>query len=376
MRNAGRMAATMILPLMFLVACDGKDEAQGLTASVVRPVKTFVISGGHSDLVRSFPGRIEASKRAELGFRIPGTVAEILVKEGEGVIEGQVLARLDPTDYEIVLRDRQATFDNANRNFERASELVSAGNISRLDYDRMEANFKTAAAALAAAKQDLLYTELRAPFAGRIAKRHVERFEEVAAKLTVFSLQQIDSLDVKLDLPESLVRSIRMEQDEQPRDARDRIRAWAEFEGIPGERFALDIKEVATKADPKTQTFEVTLTMPNPERFVVLPGMTASVTVDFSRSSVVREVQLVPATAVVADSSLDAHVWVLDPQTMTVNKRPVRVGTMVGDRIQVTEGLAGGDEIIAVGAPHMAEGMRVTRMAETEQAAPRPDDPR
>ena len=126
MRNAGRMLAAMMMPLMFLIACHGEDEHQGVTAGVVRPVKTFVISGGHSDLVRSFPGRIEASKRAELGFRIPGTVAEIPVKEGEGVIEGQVLARLDPTDYEIVLRDRQATYDNADRNFRRASELVSA----------------------------------------------------------------------------------------------------------------------------------------------------------------------------------------------------------------------------------------------------------
>lgn len=376
MANCGRKTAAILLPLMFLLACSGEDAGQDAGAGVVRPVKTFIVSGGEADLVRSFPGRIEASKRAELGFRVPGTVAQILVNEGDGVAEGQVLARIDPTDYEIVLRDRQATFDNAERNFKRATELIGSGNISRLDYDRMEANFRTASAAMAAAKQDLIYTTLKAPFSGRIAKRRVERFEEVVAKQTVFSLQQIDSLDVKLDLPESLVRSIRMEQDEQPRDARDRIRAWAEFEGIPGERLPLDIKEVATKADPKTQTFEVTLTMPNPERFVVLPGMTATVTADFSRSSVVREVQLVPATAVVADSSLDARVWVLDPQTMTVSSRPVQVGTMVGDQIQVTRGLAGGEEIVAVGASYMAEGMQVTRLAETEQAEPRPDDPR
>ena len=375
MANRGRKTAAILLLLMLLLACRGEDAGQDAGADVVRPVKTFVVSGGESDLVRSFPGRIEASKRAEIGFRVPGTVADILVNEGDGVAEGQVLARIDPTDYEIVLRDRQATFDNAERNFERASELIGSGNISRLDYDQMEADFRTASAAMAAAKQDLIYTTLKAPFSGRIAKRHVERFEEVVAKQIVFSLQQIDSLDVKLDLPESLVRSIRMEQDEQPRDARDRIRAWAEFEGIPGERFPLDIKEVATKADPKTQTFEVTLTMPNPERFVVLPGMTATVTADFSRSSVVREVQFVPATAVVADSDLNARVWVLDPQTMTVSSRPVQVATMVGDQIQVTRGLAGGEEIVAVGASYMAEGMQVTRLAETEQAEPRPDDP-
>jgi len=48
---------------------------------------------------------------------------------------------------------------------------------------------------------------------------------------------------------------------------------------------------------------------------------------------------------------------------------------MIGDQIQVTSGLAGGEEIVAVGASYMAEGMQVTRLAETEQAEPRPDDP-
>ena len=66
------------------------------------------------------------------------------VREGEEVEQGQVLARLDPTDFRITLEDRQATFDNAERNFTRAQELIKDGNISKLDYDRMEADFRSA----------------------------------------------------------------------------------------------------------------------------------------------------------------------------------------------------------------------------------------
>ena len=99
-------------------------------------------------------------------------------------------------------------FDNAQRNFTRAEELIHAGNISRLDFDRMEANFKSADAALRQARQDLAYTELKAPFSGRLAKRYVERFEEVMAKKSVVSLQQSDALDVKSDVPSKAIPSM------------------------------------------------------------------------------------------------------------------------------------------------------------------------
>jgi len=109
------------------------------------------------------------------------------VKEGDIVEAGQVLARLDRADYDLVYEDRKATFDNARRNFDRGKELIKAGNISRMDYDRMEANFRTASAALSQAEKDREYTVLSSPFYGRVAERRVENFEEVQAKRTVFS---------------------------------------------------------------------------------------------------------------------------------------------------------------------------------------------
>ena len=72
---------------------------------------------------------------------------------------------------------------------------------------------------------------------------------------------------------------------------------------------------------------------------------------------------------------LKSRVWILDPEAMTVSQREVTIGRMTGDMIQVTDGLDGGEEIISVGAPYLAEGMLVTRMKMTEQAVPRADDP-
>ena len=137
--------------LLLITGCGGPEPEPPPPSS--RPVRLFTVEGGSTEAVRSFPGRVDATQRAELGFRVGGQLQELLIKEGDLVEEGQVLARLDPTDYKIVLEDRQASYDNAARNFQRGQELIVDGNISRLDYDRMEAEFRTATAALSAAQQ-------------------------------------------------------------------------------------------------------------------------------------------------------------------------------------------------------------------------------
>jgi len=365
--------AALVSP--FITACGGDAEVPPPQS---RPVKVFLVEGPGSEALRNFPGNVQASQRADLGFRVSGTLQEILVREGEDVNKDQVLARLDPTDFKITLEDRQATFDNAERNFERAKELIVDGNISKLDYDRMEANFRTSRAALSQASQDLEYTELRAPFDGTIGRREVENFEDVIAKQTIFRFQNVAQMDILIDLPESLVRSIAPRERDRERipgsDVERAIPSFASFEGRPDSRFPLTVKEVATKADSQTQTFRVTLTMPQPTEFQVLPGMTANVQVDFSNVIAANYFKWVPITAVQADSALDARVWKIDPNTMTVNSHPVKIGRMSGRRIEVTDGLYGGEEIVSVGAPYLSEGMRVTRMERREQAEPREDE--
>ncbi len=92
--------------LLGLSACGGGEPPVPPPSS--RPVKLFTVEGGRSDMIRSFPGRVDASRRAELSFRVSGQLQEILVKEGDLVEAGQVLARLDPADYEVVLEDRHS----------------------------------------------------------------------------------------------------------------------------------------------------------------------------------------------------------------------------------------------------------------------------
>jgi len=369
--------AVACLLLSTLAACADKDDSAAPPST--RPVKTFIVEGGSAEGLRTFPGRVDASQRAELSFRVPGRLQEILVKEGDMVEKGQILAQLDAADYALVYEDKKATFDNTQANFERGKELVADGNISRMDYDRMEANFRSASAALSQAEKDLEYAVLKSPFRGRVAQRKVENFEEVQAKQTVFSLQNTSQLDIIIDVPESVVRMVRkisdLERSIDSNQDMQQTHAFAVFGGHSDERFVLSPKEIATKANEQTQTFRATFTMDSPDNFTVLPGMTTTVLLDLSHLIASDGlVKRVPVRAVQGDSSLKPRVWLLDPQTMQVSAREVTIGRMTGDSIEVIEGLDGGEEIVAVGAPYLAEGMTVSRMAVTEQAIPRSDD--
>ncbi|WP_426415619.1 efflux RND transporter periplasmic adaptor subunit [Aestuariirhabdus sp. LZHN29] len=352
--------AAVVLPLL-ISGCSKEEKVAAPEA--VRPVKTLVVSSPETANVRVFPGVIDANQKVDLSFRVAGKLKTLPVREGDRVEKGQVIATLAPTDFEIVQRDRQARYQEAKANFERAAQLLPQGHISKADYDRLESTYKSADAALAEARQDLAYTTLKAPFSGRIALRMVQNFEEVQAKQAIIELQDTSALEVKVDIPESDVRRMR-ENGERPS-----LRAI--FGPGEDQKFALKVKEYATVADAKTQTFRVTLAMETPTTFTVLPGMTTSVEMRMRRGSMSGDARFkLPLSAVRGDIKLSPQVWVVNPDDMTVASQTIEVGSMSGTSIDVVGGLNEGDRVVVAGVAFLDEGQKVRLLPDVEQADP------
>ena len=359
--------ASTLLPIL-LTAC---SEEAPLPPPESRPVKTLLIGGVSAGDFRQFPGVVDAIQKADLSFRVQGKINEILVREGDTVTQGQVLARLDPTDYRIILNDRKASYATAEANYERAKQLVAKDAISQVDHDKIRAEYHTARANLEAAEQDIKYTTLHATFPGYIARRHVENFEEVRRKQTVFTLQDISQLEIKINVPETIMIQLRKAM--EPGKTREpRREMYAVFDQIKDIRFPLQLKEFSTKADPNTRTFEATLKMDHPDDYNVLPGMTTTVFAEVfaSESGTKMSVQL-PLSAVLSDASSKPIVWIVDDETMTVSSKPVTAGAMTTDSISVT-GLELGERVVTAGAAFMREGMKVTLLQTGEQPGDQP----
>lgn len=353
-------AASGVLAGLMLTACGNSDQPQ-LPQEVLRPVRTLVVAPSEEGTRREFPGVVDAAQKADLGFRVAGKLEEIAVKEGDQVNKGQLIARLDQTDFNIRLDSRQAGYERAKADFERAERLVGEGHISRSDYDKLKAQYSTAEAQLASAQQDLKYTELHAPFPGYIAKRYVHNFEEVSAKQNIVALQDISSLLVKIDVPETVM--IRVKRGGQNRTLH------AMFEAIPGEVFPLTFKEAATQADEKSQTFEATFSMPAPGEHIILPGMTVTVVAERLSGGETDTLVYLPAHTVLEDRE-GRYVYLAVPesrQEAVIRRRAVTTGRLTAQGMEVTAGLAAGDRIVTAGMSKLIDGKRVRLTSGAEQ---------
>jgi RND family efflux transporter MFP subunit len=331
---------------------------------VARPAKIFTVEGPDALMIRSFPGEVRASDEADLAFRVQGELIEFPANRGIEVKQGQLLARLDPADYQAAVDEAQAEFDLATAQFNRSAELIDRQLISKADYDQRMALMRVRKSNLTRAQNNLDYTQLYAPFEGVVARRLAENYESVAPGQVVMILQTADMIDVSVDVPESIIRRVqRIRADRDPRPVQVR------FGTEEARTFTALYKEHETNADPATLTYKVTFSLPVPDDLNILPGMSATVIADLSGlfADEIKNTTLVPIEAVFSaeDQPLEAefqHVWLVDPETMRVSRRPVRVGQLTGRRIVIREGLSEGDRIIAAGVNAVQEGMLVRQM--------------
>lgn len=355
---------------VILTACGKKTEEP--PREVIRPVKTTTVSADTAISGLTLPGTVRASRRVELAFKeVGGRLIELPIegREGQGVEQGESFARIDPKDFETDLskvqgrlKEAAASLDLAKAEYDRVKRIQKQdpGAVSGADVDRkregvnaMQGRIRALKAAVKSAKDQLNYTNLKAPFSGLIAQRFVDNFQNVKPKQPILALEDISQVELLIDVPENVIAVARDTEDEK-------IQAVAQFPTAPGKQFELQLKEFATRADTATQTYQVVLQMQQPEDLNIFPGMTAKVTLAVGISAVSDSSIIIPAIAVVAKPDGTSYVWEIDPKDMTVHQRDVKVGSITGsENIKIKEGLKGGEKIAVAGVLKLQEGMKV-----------------
>jgi RND family efflux transporter MFP subunit len=225
--------------------------------------------------------------------------------------------------------------------------------VPRAEVDRKRTAMEVARSRFAAAQKELNDTRLTAPFAGIVARRLVESFQNVQAKEPVVSLQSPDQLEIVIHVPERVVRV-------EPR----RLAGFAVFDDLPERRFPVTLKSFATEADAQTQTYEAVLGLPRPDDLRVLPGMAVEVLPDGAGVEADGEAPvLIPLAAVAAAADGAPSVWVVEPDTGRVSRRVIETGAVQGGDVLVLTGLAAGEQIVTAGVHQLREGMRVHPLA-------------
>jgi len=350
-----RLFAGIVVCTLCLSGCSKKAAP----AAIAEPqlVKTMVISGSNSATSNLYSGRVGAGEEANLMFDVAGIVTEILVKEGQKVTKGAVLAKLNPRDYQNRYDESKAQYELAKVNLNRFAILLKSNTVSRSEYDQKLADYKVAEASLDTAKKALEDTHIKAPYDGIIAKRFVEEHESVLAKQPILLIQDLTSIEVLLNIPEQDMAKGRKVVYSEEADGKKILRNAVSFSTLPGKTFDASLREFATRADPKTQTYQVRLTVSQIGKDRILPGMTAQVRVTFNTTG--NPNLTVPVDAVAIDAQGKNYVWVIDTKSMTVHKKIVQVGVMKEASIIITGGLESNQTIVIAGVNALQDNMKV-----------------
>jgi RND family efflux transporter MFP subunit len=365
-------AAAALLPL---AACSGGSRAAEETAPRGLAVRTATVETRDLPEAVVLTGTLEPRSQVQVVAEVQARLQRVLREEGSRVGRGEVLAVLDDTDYRLsndraraALAVAEANRAHAQAEKERADSLLKTGGITDRDHLAAQVQQQVADASLAQARaevaiagQALARTQVRAPFAGRVAKRFPDAGAMLAPGAPLFTLVDDSVLEFRA-----------------PVASKDwaKVKVGAEVElaidALGGARVAGRIARVEPLVDERSRSFRVVVEVPG--RADLVGGLFARAVV---RVGVVPGALVVPPSALVRDGSDPTSAEVFVVRGGKAEKVRLALGVETPDGVQVTSGLAAGDAVVldpptalASGAPVLVQNGRVPASSPAADPAP------
>lgn len=343
-----RIFDCILLPIAVVVlcACSGTptapDEAQ--------PVKTAVATGCSSERTTVYPGTTRSSSELSAAFRVAGTIERVLVKQGDRVNKGQVIAELDPRDYQVQLDATEAEYAQVLAQAQRVEALYQEQATTADNYDKARFGLRQLAGKLQNHRNQLNDTKLIAPVSGYVRERLHEPGETVAAGMGVVAIAADgQGVEVEIQLPAADYRHI------------DQIAsATAGLNGLDTP-IPLSLVSVAQAANA-SQLYTVRFAAGSTPGLT--PGISVSVTLAFNEASERDGNVSIPGTAVLNEGGTCYVFIVRNGQAM---KTKVAVKALHSDGNMEVKGLCEGDTVVSAGVHHLIDGQPVKLIAEPSQ---------
>ncbi|MFT7774069.1 efflux RND transporter periplasmic adaptor subunit [Roseateles sp.] len=329
---------TTFPPIAAMAILIGLNPQSALAAG---ELSTWTVSSGATLPTGAQDGTVEAVRQTVVSAQVPGAVLALLVKVGDHVRAGQLLARLDARAAEqqagaaaAQVQAARAAQEAATLEFQRQQQLAERRYISQAALERAEAQYKTATAqaqaqqaAALAARTETSYFLIKAPYDAIVSEVSVMPGDMAMPGRPLLTLYDPAALRVAVAVPESGVTRLRAAQ------------AEAVSLEVGGQRLAAARWEVLPAADPATHTVTVRIALPAGS--VAAPGSFARAWLPGADAAAAR--LLIPSKALVQRAELKA-VYVVGSDGRAL-LRQVRVGPVVGEQTEVLSGLTRGERI-------------------------------
>lgn len=335
-----RLTAPVLVALL-LVACGEKlpeDEAKAAGPRLVVATKLSV--GGTGRSLR-YSGEVRARYEIPMAFRVGGKIVARSVDVGASVTRGQVLARLDPEDFQLVAAQAASNAALADADLRRAEELREKNFVSQAALDARKSAAASARAQAELASNQAHYATLAADAPGIVTAVLAEPGQVVSAGQAVIKLARHGDREIAISLPETALAYVKTGSPAQ-------VFLWANQQ----KPLAGVVREISPAADPATRTFAARVALAEVDANMPV-GMSATVELAGPADQAI----IVPLAAIFQQGDQPA-VWVIGPDAKLI-LRPVEVARYTDNGAVVSRGLAAGEQIVAAGAFKLHAGETV-----------------
>ena len=341
------LAITGTFVIIGAVLANNKEKNESKTAIVAETnnsvaVKTDSVKMLPMDISFSANGKFSPSQELEFSSETAGRVIKVLVDEGSHVSKGQTLAIIKTENLSVDVQTAKEAYANALKDKQRYENAYSTGGVTKQQVDQAELNLKNAAARVQQASIKVSDANLRASINGVINKRMIEPGSVLAAGTKLFEIVDVSKLTLDIAVSEAQVASLK---------AGDVVSINTSV--LPGENFTGKISFIAAKAD-ESLNFPVKIEVANKKGNSIKAGMYGTANFEFPQQA---PAILIPRSSFVGGVSSN-QVFVA--QNGKAELRKVVSGRILGDKIEIPEGLIEGEQVIVTGQINLMNGAGIS----------------
>lgn len=334
----------IVVMAVVLAGCQ-KPMNQEVKVSEAIRVTTYRVASQDKATVLQYSGTVEAYRTIPLTFQVQGIVQQVLVQEGDRVRKGQLLAVVDPADYENVYRASLAKYQQAKDAYDRLKTVYDQGSLPEIKWVEITTGLEQARSSMEIARNNLNKCRLYAPEDGFIGRRNIEPGQSTLALTTApLELVKIEQVYVKVPVPEQEVNRLCVGQQVNFNVA-----------ATGNQMYTGKITNISPVADMFSRTYAAKILVSNPS-YTLKPGMVCDVKIPLSANGTSLHI---PYRAVTTDDNDRAFVFVVNINTHRVSKRLVQVGQYAGSDVEVVAGLQAGDLIVLDGKEKLSDNQQV-----------------
>jgi RND family efflux transporter MFP subunit len=330
------------LTLLTLAACGEKIEpgttAPKATLTVKAPLATAQVT--RQPVYYEAVGTVTARTASTVSSKLMGVVRTVHVHEGDMVKQGDLLVTIDQRQVQARLEQALANAEVAAKEYRRYEQLLKDQSASQQEFDRAQARYREARAAVDSARVSQKDALVRAPYDGRVVAKMVEPGDLASPGTPFVTIEQQGLFCTDLLLPESHIQAVKLG-----------LVVKVVVPAMNNAQFTGEVGRIVPSADARSRSFQVKVRMPEGPDFK--SGMFARVMIPVGGEGML----LIPRSAIVVEGQLNG-VFILDDRQIA-HFRLVRTGREYGDQVEVLSGLGGGQRYVQAVPPAMRDGAKV-----------------